>query len=960
MQPPLISVIIAAETLLISRSGNKMSACGQSLPQKVCLPVLSTLLLVISMGQSLSAQEPVNPIEVQGIRQSITQENKNTSTQQTDNLNKKTDQASKTGNDTTGEDTKTLVQAKWLDKEKAENEIREAKKKDGGPRRFAADLFDIRQTNPEAVTEGGVAEDYVLGTGDQLQLNVFGSVTFDESLTVDGKGEVVIPKIGTVKIAGVSLGKARQMVNSKINEIHAKSTAALTVAKLREVRVFILGEVYRSGSYLVPSLSSIVNVLSLSGGPTRLGTFRDIRIIRGGQVIHSLDLYPLRMDGKGNMNFYLQNGDTIFIPLGFNPVLLEGAFLRASNGEAVPKVPAQEKGKAEANLGSGLPDMIFELLPKETAADALRFAGGLLPAADGTCLSLRRQDGQGLTSVQDLPIEKLNEVKLLRGDVLTAFLKRERVTGIIYLDGWVRVPGSFARPEGLHLADLLERDHQVLPDTYLERGEVVRTTEDGTTSYHPFNLRQALARDPKDNLLLEDRDRIQIFQKEKVDPRPTVTFQDPFGGNTTGPLHQGMRVADLIHRSGIPKVKEGKLELPELYLRRGQLLRRDQEGVTTLLTFDPEKAFQGDPDQNLELMDKDIVTLFKVERMRLPEKVTLAGPFTLAGTFDLHKGMRVSDLVFMAGIPTLAANRYIAELARSMYGKPSVVSKLDLTPLLSSEEGSPLKFEDDHLNPLLEPDDVLNVYEKPEFRVHRKVRVLGQVQKPGTYILDREDSTLSDAIERAGGLTKNAMPEAGIFLRPSLGGNETDEALVNTSSRGLADILDRLNETKLIEMKAGTGAAGSASAPILFKAPVMHGISTMKLNRVVTDFRQALKREKAADLEVIDGDEIVIPKKTETAIVIGEVTTPFGIFDVKSGFTVGGLLKLAGGLTRNADSSGIRLLKADGRIYDSWLNFRTVEPGDALLVPQRIPRDTVWQDNLQALIPVALILNAIR
>ena len=373
-----------------------------------------------------------------------------------------------------------------------------------------------------------------------------------------------------------------------------------------------------------------------------------------------------------------------------------------------------------------------------------------------------------------------------------------------------------------------------------------------------------------------------------------------------------------------------------------------------------EKAFSGDPKHNLELEDKDVVEVFKVDRMRLPEQVALNGPFTAAGTFPLHKDMRVSDLVFKAGIPKLSANRFIAELARSQYGKPSLISKLELSGLLSSEEGSPLNLPDDKLNPLLAPDDIVTVYEKPGFRIHRAIKILGQVEKPGTYILDSEKPTLSDAIARAGGLLPDAMPSAGIFLR-TLGGTEVDDLLASNGTKGVSDILERMSETKIVELRSTGGTSNAPSAPpILFKAPVLHGLGSMKLNRVITDFNKAIKKDRSADLELVDGDEIIIPKQTETAMIIGETTSPFALFDVHGGMAVSTMLKAAGGLTNNADSKNIRLLKANGQIYDSWVKFRTVEPGDSLLVPQRIRRETAWQDNMQALMPVAMLLNALR
>ena len=140
---------------------------------------------------------------------------------------------------------------------------------------------------------------------------------------------------------------------------------------------------------------------------------------------------------------------------------------------------------------------------------------------------------------------------------------------------------------------------------------------------------------------------------------------------------------------------------------------------------------------------------------------------------------------------------------------------------------------------------------------------------------------------------------------------------------------------------------------------MLHGIGETKLNRIVVDFEGALKGNKDVDTEVLDGDEIIIPRSMDTASVVGETSSPFGSYKVKAGMKVSELLGLAGGTTRNADIWNIRLVKADGRILDSWVKGRLVEPGDTLIVPQRFRRESNWQENLTALTSVGLILNAL-
>lgn len=743
-----------------------------------------------------------------------------------------------------------------------EAEIKGLKARDKGPRRFAADLFETRQANPAATTEGGIAEDYVLGTGDTLAVNVFGSATFEVPATVDGRGEIVIPKIGSLKVAGLTLGKAKQAVQGLVGRQYSRTTVDVQVMKLREVRVFLMGEVYRGGSYLVPSLSSLVNVLSLAGGPTSTGSFRDIRVVRGGQVIHRLDLYPLRAEGRGNVNFSLQSGDVVFVPVVGTRVVMEGAFLRVavSRTPRGQEPPLFDKGRDDSRKDPAAvgpepdrPGLELEMKPGESAWEAVQFVGGVLPSAFASLLTLQRVDPNGVISVQNIQNSEtaLRATRLFFNDVLRALGQTERTEGVVEVAGRIRVPGRFAHQPGLRVKDLLVGQGQLLPDTYLGRGEVVRTYRD-----------------------------------------------------------------------------------------------ERQE----LLSFDVAKALEGDPAHNLALDPRDRLAFFAITELRLPRKVTVSGPFTRPGTFDWFEGMRASDLVFRAGIPQLSANRLYAELAHTKDGKPSQVLRLDLEKLLSTEAGSPVALKDDAVNPKVEPYDTLNFYEKPDYRTHRTVRVRGQVARPGSYVMDQDKPTLSQVIQKAGGLTVEAMPKAGMLLRSFDPG--TDPTI-----KGINDIMGRLNETtKLIEKAPGTAESIKGT---IFRPPVLHGLAETKLARMVVDFEGALKGDPDVDTEILDGDEIIIPRQMDIAHVVGETSSPFGTYKVKPGMKVSDLLSLAGGTTRNADTWHIRLVKADGRIVDSWVSGRKVEPGDTLIVPQRIRRESNWQENLTALTSVGLILNAL-
>jgi protein involved in polysaccharide export with SLBB domain len=710
-----------------------------------------------------------------------------------------------------------------------------------GPFVLASDLFAATQASPRP-PEVRMGSDYVIGSGDQLALTTFGSVALARVLKVDRGGKVSIPDVGLLEVSGLTLESARALVRAALQRKHSGlEQFNLEVVGLHDVEVMVIGEVRHPGSYLVPSASSPMALLGLAGGPSDHGSYRGIRHLRAGKVIQTLDLYRLRFEGTGLESRGFLDGDTLFVPLAGTRIKVMGAFRRVA--------PAPE-------------GVLMELAPGESALEAVRFAGGLVPSASQVLVTLQRVSADGISTVRDIPNQPadLRAARFCEGDVLRALVRVERLEEYVEAAGCVAVPGRFSYREGMRVRDLLAlggAGGQLLPDTYRLRGEILRTLADGRTR---------------------------------------------------------------------------------------------------LLSFDVDRAERGEPAQNLPLQPRDRVQLGSVADLRLAKRVTILGPFTRPGVFDWHEGMRAADLIYRAGVPKLSAARHYAELARMGDGKTSQVLRLDLARLLSTEERAPVGLEDDLVNPRLQPYDQITIYENPDFRMHRTVTILGQVQRPGPYVIQEERFTLNQLVARAGGLTGDAMPTGAIFLRS---GVEPRDLSARDAGAGpepgpasfaaVDDILRRLNETKRAR---DTGA--------LEASPLLHGLLRGGLNRMVVDFPAVLKGDPRQDVVLLDGDQVFIPRRTDSVCVVGEVASSFSTFHVRPGDRVRDVLKLAGGYTRNADQAQVRLLKADGRVLDSRVERAGIEPGDALLVPQRIRKDVPWQDTLLAMTPIAILYNAIR
>jgi len=891
--------------------------------------------------------------------------------------------------------------------ERLDREIRLVKAKDGGPKRFASDLFDSRQygINP---TDGGIAEDYVLGVGDRLQMNVFGSATFELPLQVDGRGEIAIPKVGTVSVGGMSLGRARTAIQNKITQVFSRSTVDLSVTKLREVRVFVLGEVYKPGSYLVPSLSSIVNILSLSGGPTRLGSYREIRVIRGGKMIHHVDLYPLRAEGLGNINFGFQNGDTLFVPLIQNQVQLEGGFTRVvgtvpervSDTEATSVTEQQKTIKRnirriEERLGLPLPSVEAEEGKDEqweegrlrfganreaAVLSSLKTAQNLAPAQGPTYLSegaqlaalgmaqatpnsgvlgISRDTAELLLPAQRTELEYSLEVLKdeLKASLQSKLRNDKRVDDKPAANENAGQPQWFIKwlADGTAPVMLFEMvPGETVKDAVSFAGGFALQGFSGAVSLSRFgpdgaqnviDVPEGKAMDTTTVLRGDVITALPLrnFRLKSVSVKGWSRVQGTFA------RIDGERVADLLNHYN--------MILPDTYMERGELVHTLDDGSKRFSAFNITNALAGDSADNRILEDRDEVNLFRIGDMRLPRYLKVVGPVTRPGSYEFIEGMRASDLLFRAGVPLDKADRYQGELSHPGKDQYGQVVQLDLTRLLSSEGKSPVDLRDDIVNPLLRPNDQIAVFARPDYRPHRAIILSGQVVRPGSYDLDGPKVNLKDLVARAGGLTPEAMPEAGIFLR-NLTPVDPDRKRAsiltgiqntNLASSSINDILVRLNETRR-----------NSTTGVLQPNPLLHGLQSGEINRLVVDFKGILAGNPAADVELQDGDEIIFPRRTDMAYVVGETASPFAAYKVSEGMTVRNLVAMAGGYTRNADKGNVRLLKADGRVVDKWISGKDVEPGDALLVPQRIRRDIDWTEELAALTPLAILINTFK
>lgn len=494
------------------------------------------------------------------------------------------------------------------------------------------------------LTDVPVGSDYVLGTGDRINLSIWGSHEASLELEVNQNGDLVIPRIGTVRVAGVSYGQLPTVLNGQIGQYLKDFQLSVTMGRLRMVKVYVVGQVTAPGDYDVAGLSTVLNALTAAGGPTKNGSLRTVSIKRNGRVLETVDLYDFFLKGDKSKDIRLLPGDTIYVP-SIGPVAGVGGNVRR---------PA-----------------IYELKHEKTLAELLTLADGLIPTGYLQRVQISRVDAHDKKTVTDINLDPTASGKALESvttavkikdlDVVRIFPIDSTLRGYARLEGYVLRPGDYALKPGMRVVDLLPQDN-LLPEYYGEAGQVIRMIP---PNYDPevlyFNLKQALGGDLQQNLELHEFDTVRIFSRWDMEEMPQVRISGEIQKPGVYRLFNGMRVRDLL-------VFAGNMKLTA-FTRNAEITRTDYSGTAVKsypITIDLAKALTGDPQHNILLEKFDELYIRKIPNWseETERYVTLKGEFLFPGVYPVFRGERLSSVIRRAGGYTERAYLRGARLTR--------------------------------------------------------------------------------------------------------------------------------------------------------------------------------------------------------------------------------------------------------------------------------------------------------
>ncbi|WP_305046427.1 SLBB domain-containing protein [Geoalkalibacter sp.] len=470
-----------------------------------------------------------------------------------------------------------------------------------------------------------VGPDYVLGPGDTLDIHLWGSIDGRYETVIDRNGVISIPRVGTVSLWGQTLAQGRESIRREISKYFSNFEMNVSMGELRSIQVFLVGEVQNPGTYTVSSMATILNALTLAGGPSRNGSLRAVQLVRGGQKAAEIDFYDFFTAGDRSRDLRLQAGDTIHVPIAGAQVGIAGDVRR----------PA-----------------IYELKGGETLGDLLRLAGGFQSTAYLRKIQVERVLAHQSRRVIDLDLGEDPQQARAEMDFVLSDRDMVQVYSIspaknryVVLKGYVARPGAYQLQDDMRLADLLLRFDNLLPYYYPGFAEVLRLEP---PLYQPrkltVNLAAALSGEPEDNLLLQEHDEVTIFSREEMEEGAQVRISGAVQNPGLYRYFEELRVRDLIIAAG--NLRRGAF-LDEAEITRFEHGAQGTQTRQMLISLD--KALAGDPAHNLPLQPDDQLFVRTLPDFTEKATVRLQGEVLYPGEYTIGKGETLGTLLARAG-----------------------------------------------------------------------------------------------------------------------------------------------------------------------------------------------------------------------------------------------------------------------------------------------------------------------
>ncbi|MFC1490371.1 SLBB domain-containing protein [Candidatus Latescibacterota bacterium] len=637
-----------------------------------------------------------------------------------------------------------------------------------GLRYYGYDIFESSAGNAGPIEIGPVDPGYPVGSGDILRLIVWGESEFQYELEIDKEGNIVIPQAGQIFVAGTRLENLRDTLKNYLSKFYsglandpATTFMDITLARLRTNQIYIMGEVKSPGVNSVSSYATAFNVMYAVGGPNITGSLRDVRILREGEIIASIDMYDYILKGNSTDDRRLQHNDIVFVPSRETTVGIRGEILRPG---------------------------IYEILKNESIQDLISMAGGL----EQTAYSFRAQidrivpfedriKGESERELIDVDIQDVmknnQSIPLSDGDIVTIFPINDIMENFVDIEGGgIERPGRYELNDRIvTLSDIISEADNITKDAYLSKADIVRTREDFTEELITVNLEDALNGNTDSNIELVRWDKIHIYSQREMTESSKITLDGFVTSPGIYPLYDNTTVYDILFRySGL----QDSLRLARTYMEQGEIYRLREDGKTRYsLQFNVFDEWNKLTESSIILKPEDEVFIYKKDVVEISDHIVyLYGEVKNPGEYRWEDNMKLTDLLLKGGGFTPGAWFLDVDVSRvPLKGLEGENISQTLKVKLYNREEYPDNPEvvinsilngNNSISPfMLEANDHVFVRANPDYTPIQIVTVSGEVKYPGNYSLKNKTERLSSIISRAGEINESAFIQGGQLIR---------------------------------------------------------------------------------------------------------------------------------------------------------------------------------------------------
>ena len=662
-------------------------------------------------------------------------------------------------------DTQRVNPEKRDDSEKAQNNNMREAAPVGNIKVFGRDIFNNSNLTFEPSLNIATPVDYRLGPGDQLVIEVWGASQANITQKVTPDGYITIPDVGPIQVNGLTVQAASNKIRAKLSKIYSgmgttnvdlSTDVKVSLGQIRTIQVNIMGEVAQPGTYALSSFSTVFHALYKAGGISQLGSLRNIKVVRGGRTVATVDVYDYILHGRSHSDIRLQEGDVIL----------------ASPYDALVLV----KGKIKR-------PMYYEMKRTESIRTLIDYAGGFTNDAYTSAVTVERNDEKERTicSVDDM---NYGVFKVKDGDVVSVGAILDRYNNRIEIKGAVYRPGFYELGKEIStVRDLITKADGLLEDAFTNRAVLHRENLDKTLEIISVNVKGVLDGTEPD-ITLQRNDVLFIPSKYDLEAKGTIEISGEVYSPGIFPYAENTKLEDLIIMAGGLTESASKVRVDIARRINDPHSTKKQKEISKMFSFAVKDGFvvEGDPGFILEPYDQVFVRRSPGYTPKV--NVSITGEVEFEGSYALNeRNERLSDLIARAGGLTGFAYLKGARLERQLKEEEYLQAKELLTMVASNNQISGndsiiipavsrtytvaidlekiMSNPHSSLDPVLQDGDAVII---PQLMT--TVQVTGSVRKPNAVVYN-PDMKLKDYISEAGGYAERARKSGTFILYPN-------------------------------------------------------------------------------------------------------------------------------------------------------------------------------------------------